>query len=530
MSSLTDERPAAADSADAAPTEMARDDAYRGADGVLLLLALGLTAMTVAVIASPAVEVAVVNDRFDITIVTAATLVTGAVAALDWARGRVAHDPAALFRSSAFAVLALLNTLTLLVGLTGADAALGGTLDNPGELPLFAGIVGRGVAAALLVVAGWLTLSRGTPGIPPGLAIGPPAIVLVGLVVAAAAPEALPQLAPQSALQSLSADPTMRIPLGAAPALVLINGVIGAGFVAAALLAHRSFRRSGRAGDALLAAGLLVAAFSQVHSAIHPGAYSGLVTIADLLRLTFYGLLLIGVVAESRDDLADLRAATMEVRRLGQARFAAVALEERARLAREIHDGLAQDLWYAKLKHSRLAQISDFEGERQSLSNEVGSAIDNALAEARNAVAAMREGAETGPLVDILRRQVEDFADRFALRAELIAEGVAEPEIAPRAQAELIRIVQEALTNVRRHADATVVKVTIKTDEDLRITIVDNGRGFHQEPAPTGFGLESMRQRAQVIGARLSVTSAPQDGSRVELVMPLKGRAAGNGR
>jgi two-component system nitrate/nitrite sensor histidine kinase NarX len=124
-------------------------------------------------------------------------------------------------------------------------------------------------------------------------------------------------------------------------------------------------------------------------------------------------------------------------------------------------------------------------------------------------------------LLDILRRQVEDFSDRFALRAELTAEGTTEPEIGPRAQAEVIRIVQEALNNVRRHADATVVRVTIRTDDHLRITITDNGRGFHPELAPAGFGLESMRQRAALIGAELSVSSAPQDGSRVDLTLPL---------
>jgi len=126
-----------------------------------------------------------------------------------------------------------------------------------------------------------------------------------------------------------------------------------------------------------------------------------------------------------------------------------------------------------------------------------------------------------GSLVEILRRQVEDFSDRFAIRAELVREGSVEPEIGPRAQAELIRIVQEALTNVRKHADATVVRVLVKTDDELRIAISDNGRGFRPDTAPAGFGLESMRQRAAVIGAQLSVTSAPHDGSRVELVMPL---------
>ena len=520
MPTPTDTRTARWDSP-AAPSPIAPGRAYGRADAALVVLALGLTAVTAVVAGSPVIQPAVVNDRFDFTIITAAMLISGAVAALDWARGRVTNDPAALLRSSAFAVLALLNSLTLVVGLIGADVALGVTLDDPGQLPLFAGVVGRGTAAVLLVAAGWLALSRATPYIRPVLVMGPAAVVLVLLAAAAAAPDALPQLAPPAALESLVADPTDPLPLGAAPALVVIHGVIGAGFGAAALLAHRSFRRTARAGDALLAAGLLVAAFSQVHSAVHPGSYSGVVTVADLLRLAFYGLLLVGVVAESRDDLADLRAATMEVRRLAEAEFAAVTLEERARLAREIHDGLAQDLWYAKLKQSRLAQIGDFSGEPRRLSDEVESAIDSALAEARSAVAAMRGGSEAGPLLDILRRQVEDFSDRFALRAEFMAEGTTEPEIGPRAQAELIRIVQEALTNVRRHADATVVRVTIRTDDQLRITITDNGRGFRPELAQAGFGLESMRQRAALMGAELSVSSAPQDGSRVDLTLPL---------
>jgi len=502
-----------------------RRTSTRGADVALLVLALVLAVFTVVVTTVPAVAPAAVNDRLDITIVTAATLVSVAVAALDWARARVSHDPASLLRSSAFAVLALLNGLTLAAGLTGTDAQLGGTLDDPGQLPILAGIVARAAAAVLLVAAGWLALSRRAPTFNPTLSLlGPAAAVLAVLLIAALVRDALPALAPPRALEALANQPTAPLPAGSAPVLLVLQTVIGVGFLLAAVLAHRSFRRSHRAADALLAAGLLIAAASQVHSAIHPGSYSSVVTTGDLLRLAFYGVLLVGVVVESRDDLADLRAATMEVRRLAEAEFAAVALEERARLAREIHDGLAQELWYAKLKQSRLAQIAGFEGEAQQLSAEVESAIDGALAEARHAVAAMRGGSEAGPLLEMLRRQVEDFSDRFAVRAELVRHGDAEPEIGPRAQAELIRIVQEALTNVRKHADATVVRVHVETGDELKIAVADNGRGFRPDQVPAGFGLESMQQRAAVIGARLSVTSAPQDGSRVELVMPMRGR------
>ncbi len=499
-----------------------RRDPPHAAELGLVLLFIGLSLFTVLVVALPTAVPALVNDRFDITIVTAATLVAGAVAALDWARGRVAHDPAALLRSSAFAVLALLNSLTLIAGLVGADAALGATLDNPGQLPIFAGIVGRAVSAALLVAAGWVALSRGVPALRPVLVlVGPAAVVFVVLVVAALAQDTLPLLAPPSVLEGLTADPTAAVARGAAPALVIIQTLIGAGFLLAGLLAHRSYRRSGRAADVLLAAGLLIAAFSQVHSALHPGSFSSVVTIGDVLRLAFYAVLLIGVVAERREDLAELRSATMEVRRLAETEFAAVALEERARLAREIHDGLAQDLWYAKLKQSRLAQVVGFEGEAEQLSNEVGGAIDSALAEARDAVAAMRHGAQTGPLLDILARHVDDFADRFALRAELTSQG-ALPEIGPRAQAEVLRIIQEALTNVRKHADATVVRVDVTVDDHLRFTVTDNGRGFRSDDVSSGFGLESMRQRADVIGARLTVSSEPQNGTSIELAMPIR--------
>jgi signal transduction histidine kinase len=198
-------------------------------------------------------------------------------------------------------------------------------------------------------------------------------------------------------------------------------------------------------------------------------------------------------------------------------------LEERARIAREIHDGLAQDLWYAKLKQSRLAQLLAGEGEPRVLSDEVAEAIDAALAEARRAVVAMRPGAEVGHLLDQIGRQVEDFSDRFAVRAEIMTRGPV-PAMEPRTQAEVLRIVQEALNNVRKHADATVVRVGLESGDDLRLTIADNGRGFRPDVPTGGFGLESMRQRAELIGATLTVSSEPQDGTRIELVIPLARR------
>jgi signal transduction histidine kinase len=495
---------------------------HRRADLALLVLALVLTLITTLVVVLSQIVPAVVNDPLDTAIETAALLVSAAVSALAWYRGRVAHDTAALLRGSAFAVLALLNGLMLAVSLVGADAAVGASLEDPGQMPVIAGILARGTAALLLVAAGWAALSRRPTALRPWIVlIGPALAVAVLIWLGVLIQDDLPPLVPQAALDAITADPTGPLPPGSAPGLVIVQSLIGVAFIVAALLAHRSYRRSGRAGDALLAAGFMIAAFSQVHSAIHPGSYPSVVTTGDLLRISFYVVLLVGIVVDSRDDLAELRAAEMEVRRLAEAELAAATLQERARLAREIHDGLAQDLWYAKLKQSRLAQTASFVGEPKRLSDEVASALDNALAEARHAIAAMSDGAESGPLLDLLERQVDDFSDRFAIRAELSHDDGPEPEIGPRARAEVVRIVQEALTNVRKHADATVVRVTVASGDELRIAVVDNGRGFHPDAVDGGFGLDSMRQRAALIGAKLSISSKPQDGSRVELAMPL---------
>ena len=342
------------------------------------------------------------------------------------------------------------------------------------------------------------------------------AVAIFVVLAAMRSLDSLPALAPQAALDFIAADPTSSCRLDRRPSSSWCRAPSGRDFLVAALLAHRSFRRSGRAGDALLAAGMLIAAFSQINSAIHPGSYSSVVTIGDLLRLGFFVVILVGVVAESRDDLEDLRAANIEVRRLADAELAAPR-------SRSVPAWRARSTTGSRrTSGTRSSSRADWprsrpRGRAEAADRRGGDALDNALAEARHAVAAMRRTSENGPLLDLLARLVEDFADRFALRAELHDEGPA-PEIGARAQAEVLRIVQEALTNVRKHADATVVRVGVATGERSAHLVTDNGRGFHPEAVHGGFGLDSMRQRAALIGATLTITSQPRDGSRVELV------------
>ncbi len=501
-----------------------RDLSFEAAVGALLLALIGLT---VAVVLNPAMAPATLDPRLDVVIGTTATLVTGGATLLAWGRFRGGREVAALFRGSAFAVLFVFNAAVLAVTLFGLDAAFGASLDRPGQLPIWSALISRGVAAGLLVVAGVAGL-RATHRQPTyGLLIFalPAVLVLAAMVIAATVQPSLPELIGPVGLQQVRVHPQEPL-FGTAISgwLIGAESLVGLAFLLAAVLAYRGFRREGGGMEGCLAIGLLLAAFSQLHSAIHPGSYSGVVTTGDALRVAFYGALLVAVVVESWTDVRALRQASVTIRRLHEAELVQATHEERARLAREIHDGLAQDLWYAKLKQGRLLTLPLGSPEASSLAAEVSSAIDSALADARQAVMALRLR-DGGSFGDVLRSYVEDFGDRFGILADCTLElGAAEPT--PRAQAELLRIVQEALNNVGKHADATVVHVTARTsDARVEIGVSDNGCGF--DPAiigSSGYGLRSMEERAQVAGASLTIDSRPSDGTRILVSVPLVNR------
>ena len=121
-----------------------------------------------------------------------------------------------------------------------------------------------------------------------------------------------------------------------------------------ALLYRRSYLRDGPVADGYLAVAMVIGAFAEIHFYLYPGVYGGLVTTSEALRLLFFVVLLLGINAESRSDLRALRTAYAALDRLRISEAERATLEERTRLARELHDGLAQDLWFAKLKHERL--------------------------------------------------------------------------------------------------------------------------------------------------------------------------------
>ena len=127
------------------------------------------------------------------------------------------------------------------------------------------------------------------------------------------------------------------------------------GLVAGVVLYRVTWARGGPTSDAFTALGLVILAVAEVQYALWPSVYTNLVTISDIMRLVAYTVLLAGAFADQRSDLRALRSAYTALDRMRVNEAERATLEERARLAREIHDGLAQHLWFAKLKFERLS-------------------------------------------------------------------------------------------------------------------------------------------------------------------------------
>jgi signal transduction histidine kinase len=207
-------------------------------------------------------------------------------------------------------------------------------------------------------------------------------------------------------------------------------------------------------------------------------------------------------------------------------------MEERNRLAREIHDGCAQTLGAMQLKVSQLeASLPERQlAELQGHVSELQDMISRAYRDLREAMLGLRAVVEPGTgLVAAVREYLSHYQAQYGLEVRLEAsEG--EPAILDgEKQAQAMRIVQEALSNVRRHAGSGRATLRIEREGDrLRISVVDEGQGFDPsllEGRDDGrhLGLRTMRERAESVGGTLTVDSQPGQGTRVVLGLPLSG-------
>jgi signal transduction histidine kinase len=206
-------------------------------------------------------------------------------------------------------------------------------------------------------------------------------------------------------------------------------------------------------------------------------------------------------------------------------------VEERARIARELHDGLAQMLGYINTKAITIRlllgkdQVPAAETQLQQLED----ASHDLFIDVRETILGLQMvGQGDIHLSEMLRDYTARFSQLSGLAVEIDVSPEAEDiELSAETELQLLRIVQEALTNVRKHAAATGAHVSFTVlDDCLELKVTDNGQGFRPDEIGrdlprTHFGLDIMRERAEAIGASLSLQSRPEAGVSVTLRLPI---------
>jgi PAS domain S-box-containing protein len=192
---------------------------------------------------------------------------------------------------------------------------------------------------------------------------------------------------------------------------------------------------------------------------------------------------------------------------------------ERTRLARDLHDAVTQTLFSTTLIADVLPDIwamNPAEGRRRL--EEVRQLTRAALAEMRTLLVELRPNALVeAPLPALLRQLGEALAGRARIQIEFSAEG--ERRLPGDVQVGLYRIAQEALNNVVKHAGASQAVVTLRLGETVRLSVADNGAGFDPAGVTSDhLGLKIMRERAEAIGAKLSISSEPGEGTQISVV------------
>ena len=444
--------------------------------GELLLIGL-LGAWLAFFVAYPELRASHSLPELRLVLQTAVAVAAAIVAVLAGLRFSVERRRFDLLLASGFAVVAL-STLAFSIGPALGEHAIG-------RAEGWAGVAGRLLAWSLIAAAPFVRGRTSSPERALGYAFGAAAIAVAALWIAMRwLGTALPDLAPVE-----SGHPPFLLTLSfGAQALLNLTALIGFGL---------RFRAANHDLDRWLALAATLMLFSSLHYVLTPLLRDDQISHADFLRMLGYGVLLVGVWQAIRES-----------------EFGRAVAEERARVAREIHDGLAQYL-FAISTHASMLEAG---APREETVPRLRQAAAAAQQEARFAVLALSSASGTAPFDAALRRYVEFLTADGELEVELeIDSGV---QLAPDEQIEVFRIVQEGLANVRKHAGARHADVTIGVRDGQRyVTIEDDGAGFEGESDGAGQGLRNIRERAASIEGGFRLRTRPGLGTALEVTL-----------
>ncbi|HEX9117742.1 MAG TPA: PAS domain S-box protein [Anaerolineae bacterium] len=225
-------------------------------------------------------------------------------------------------------------------------------------------------------------------------------------------------------------------------------------------------------------------------------------------------------------DITERKRVEEELRRLNEQVRHLATLAERERLSREFHDGLAQVLGCVSLKGeaAQLALRGGQIGQAEQRVDEIIEMAQRAYGEVREAILDLRTHTTQGVgLKSVLDEYLARFTRDWGIETSLIVTDAELTRLAPPVEVQILRIIQEALTNVRRHAAAkrATVRFEAAPQGQVRVSVGDDGCGFDPaEARARSFGLQSMRERAESAGGSLEITSRPGAGATIAVVVP----------
>jgi signal transduction histidine kinase len=390
-----------------------------------------------------------------------------------------------LLLAGALAVLALSSLFLCTVPVVAGWA--------PNDQAVWLAPVATSFGALMFVLAAFLPDRKLRPS-GPLLVVGAGAVATVLLLTMVLVPAFARSLPPQVAA-SLAPGWSSRPDLHLEQSSLQLAGAVLYGAAAVGFL--RCWRRSRDEFLGWLAVAAMLAAASQVNyllSAKNPQSLYG----GDALRCLFYAALLLGSMRE--------------IWSYWHALSEAAVLEERQRIACELHDGVAQELAYLARNLESLDGSADEDGL-----DRLRRAVERARLESRRVIsAAAAPGSQ--PLEVALAEAVTEVAERYHVKLDLdLTSDIRLP--APRREA-FVRIACEAVANAARHSGADRVDLRLGRDgSGVRLWVRDQGHGFDTADPGGGFGLTSMRERAHSVGAELVVISVPGHGSQVEVTL-----------